>query len=271
MLNRKLNPNRKKALSISAFFFVTCIFVTGLGFSTQVWPDQTFMAEVKQVIDGDTVVLTNGEKVRLIGINAPEKESDHRLAQPYSLEARLALVALVQNKTVRIETGLDERDRYGRLLGSLYLPNGEDVQAILLKKGYAVMVVFPPNLKNLDRYVQAENQAREFGLGVWSEPDFIIDMNEGKYADKLENGFAVISAKVIKLRASQKYKRFSMGKNLDILIKQENWKHYWTHITDDKLANQTIEVRGWISGSKNKKRMIIRHPAELKIRANNQI
>jgi micrococcal nuclease len=65
---------------------------------------------VKRVIDGDTIVLNNGEKVRYIGIDTPERDED------YYNKAKEFNKKLVEGKTVRLETDVQQRDRYGRLL-----------------------------------------------------------------------------------------------------------------------------------------------------------
>jgi micrococcal nuclease len=127
-------------------------------------PTGFLRGQVVSVHDGDTLtVIIDGhtEKVRLIGIDAPE------LGQaPWGEEARSALRALVENKTVRLETDIKHRDQYGRLLG--YIFAGETfVNLELIRQGHAVLYTVPPNVAHVDEYRKAQTEAREAGRGVW--------------------------------------------------------------------------------------------------------
>ena len=79
-------------------------------------------AEIRYVIDGDTVVLADGQHVRLIGINAPELGKDGAPNQPVAARARVGLAALVEKRHVTLVLGRERHDHYGRLLAHLLLP-----------------------------------------------------------------------------------------------------------------------------------------------------
>lgn len=70
--------------------------------------------QVSKVIDGDTIELSNGERVRYIGINTPEFRNG--IPDPYAQEAYEANKKLVEGKEVRLELDVQERDKYGRIL-----------------------------------------------------------------------------------------------------------------------------------------------------------
>jgi len=108
------------------------------------------------VIDGDTIMLDGGEKVRLIGINTPERGEDG-----YE-EARDALAKLALNKTVTITPQQSDRDIYGRLLRDVYI---EDifVNLYLVENGFAVALPIPPDTKFAKEIHQAE---QEFNKGL---------------------------------------------------------------------------------------------------------
>ena len=124
-----------------------------------------FLSESKaiatRVIDGDTFELRSGEKVRLLGIDAPEK------GQYYHDEATNRLRRLVEGKKVRLEKDVSNRDRYGRLLRYVYV-DGKFVNLELAKEGCAVMFVTPKNVKHLNELLKAEEEAKLRGRGVWS-------------------------------------------------------------------------------------------------------
>jgi micrococcal nuclease len=115
------------------------------------------------VIDGDTIRLSNGERVRYIGIDAPEK------GEPYFEEATRANEQLVQNRSLSLETDVTNEDRYGRLLRYVF---AEDilVNAELVRQGLALVYrrgKFPDE-KYFDALRQAAEEAAAAGRGIWS-------------------------------------------------------------------------------------------------------
>ncbi len=92
-------------------------------------PEETFI--VTNVVDGDTLDLDNGERVRLVGIDTPEK------GRCGADEATFVLAALTLNKTVTLEPSDEDRDKYGRLLRYV-LVDGVDAGGQLLAQGYAI-------------------------------------------------------------------------------------------------------------------------------------
>ena len=86
---------------------------------------------VSRVIDGDTIELIDGIKIRYIGINTPE------VNQPGGKEATEANRALVEGEKVRLEYDVQQQDKYGRTLAYVSLEDGTFVNAELVKQGYA--------------------------------------------------------------------------------------------------------------------------------------
>ena len=117
---------------------------------------------VTQIIDGDTFVLNNGEYVRLIGINAPEK------GELYYTESKDFLSSLLINKQLIFESDIDKRDKYGRLLYYVY-SNGIFVNELMVKQGYAKPLTIPPNTKYKDNFDYAWNQCLENPKRVCNE------------------------------------------------------------------------------------------------------
>lgn len=118
-------------------------------------------AVVSRVIDGDTIVIVSGEKVRLIGINTPEK------GRPYFEEAKDKLAEVVEGKTVELEKDISERDRYGRLLRYIWL-DGACVNLEMVRQGFAFSYTYPPDVKYQDKILAAQKQAREKQIGLWA-------------------------------------------------------------------------------------------------------
>lgn len=116
---------------------------------------------VYEVIDGDTFTIYDGNSIRLIGIDAPEKD------EPYYSEAKERLAELLEHKTVTLKKDKEDKDSYGRLLRYIYADD-VFVNLKLVEEGYAIALTIPPNLKHESELKRAEYEARESKLGMWS-------------------------------------------------------------------------------------------------------
>jgi micrococcal nuclease len=123
-------------------------------------------AVVDYVIDGDTVVLEDGQRVRYLLIDTPEITKDAN--DCYGAEARDYNNMLVTGRTIEIEYDEECQDRYGRLLA--YVSVGElDINSTLLEGGYACILHIPPNGDGrLAEYQALENMAKADGAGMWT-------------------------------------------------------------------------------------------------------
>lgn len=131
-----------------------------------------------RVVDGDTIVIEGGDRVRYIGIDTPETKHPDKPVEHLGREAAEVNRELAQGKRIRVEFDVAERDRYGRLLGYVYVQPeavGESateqafVNAELVRRGYAKVYTLPPNVKHAERFLELERQARENGRGLWAE------------------------------------------------------------------------------------------------------
>ncbi len=245
----------KRALLWGALFI--CLFTTGSGSTGAA--NASRLATVAYVIDGDTVILENNEKIRLIGINAPEKESRGKAAEPFSLEAKLALSKLVDDVEVKVIIRKEKYDRYGRTLAYLELQDGTDIQQVLIARGYAVVIAFPPNIENIDTYLKVESQARSRNAGIWGNSQSIIDLDQPD--PELTAGFHIVSGRVAGIKKSKRGLHFIIGDNLDAFIGYSAWNEYWNDQSADELVGKVIETRGWIHKRQNHYWMVVRHPS----------
>lgn len=123
---------------------------------------------VARVFDGDTVRLTNGQRVRLAGIDAPEIAHGGVPGQYYAVAATRELVRLTQGKTLRFEPVGPGHDRYGRALGDLFLPDGTSVAEGMLEAGTAFFLWnrdLPEPL--VRRLLASQRRAMEAERGFW--------------------------------------------------------------------------------------------------------
>jgi len=127
--------------------------------------------QVVTVTDGDTiwVCCLNGqrEKIRYIGIDAPETQHPVKGVQEYGHEAKAANRTLVEGKTVRLEFDVRRRDRYRRLLAYVYLEDGTFVNAWLVEHGFAQVMTVPTNVKYQDLFLRLQRESRAAGRGLW--------------------------------------------------------------------------------------------------------
>jgi micrococcal nuclease len=105
--------------------------------------------------------------VRLIGIDTPESVKPGTPVECFAREASAFLERLVEGRHVRLELDAEERDRYGRLLAYVYR-DGLFVNAELVRRGYAQVATFPPNVRHAGELLRLQRQARATSRGLWS-------------------------------------------------------------------------------------------------------
>jgi len=118
---------------------------------------------VVRVIDGDTVEVEGGERVRYIGVDTPET---YPQLEYYGPEAEAMNRELVGGRVVRLEKDVTDRDRYGRLLRYVYVDD-VFVNAELVRLGCACASAYPPDVKHQQLFEQLEEEAREAHRGLW--------------------------------------------------------------------------------------------------------
>jgi len=137
---------------------------------------------VTRAVDGDTLVLENRERVRLIGIDTPEMHESQKLyrdagrshedvttIQKLGRRAYGFTRGLVEGRRVSLEFDAERRDKYRRLLAYVYLKDGTFVNAEIVKQGYASLMTIPPNVKYADQFSKLYREARENKRGLWGD------------------------------------------------------------------------------------------------------
>jgi len=127
---------------------------------------------VMKVIDGDTIDIENEKRIRLLGIDAPERDTCH-----YD-ESKDFLKDLLQDKDIKIEKDITGADRYDRLLRYVYIPADEPedddifINELLLRQGYTRTLAIAPDNRYRDLFASAQKEAKEKGRGLWGECDY---------------------------------------------------------------------------------------------------
>lgn len=160
------------ATTRAAATFLTALALAGCGSNAETDtgspapPANAPATTVERVSDGDTIRLTGLGRVRLIGVDTPEVfghvECFGRAASDFV--KRL----LPRGTRVRFRLGVDERDRFGRLLAYVWLADGRMLNVLLAERGYATPLTIAPNVEYSDLFVDAARRARAAGRGLWS-------------------------------------------------------------------------------------------------------
>ena len=130
---------------------------------------------VSRVVDGDTIELNTGERLRYIGIDTPEINYG-KDPECFAQQAKEFNKKLVEKKVIKIEKDVSEKDKFGRLLRYVYVDDVSTTSALfvneyLVKQGFAIVSTYPPDVKYIGDLLLAQQEARENNRGFWKECD----------------------------------------------------------------------------------------------------
>ena len=219
---------------------------------------------VEYIYDGDTVKLTDGRRVRLIGINTPEMRPGKPGREPFADEARAALQSMLDrnDRTLLLQYGRERKDHYGRLLAHAFLPSGDNVGARLLADGLATALVVPPNTWGHACYQAQENQARTARRGLWNHKRYQARL--ARLLPANARGFTIVYAEVVRIRPAGGTLWLELDGPLSVRIARQDRANFPAGFLE-RLAGQAVEIRGWIGSRGGKLSMKVRHPAALLI------
>jgi len=183
---------------------------------------------VKWVIDGDTVVLANGQKVRYIGINSPELARDGHKAEPYGNAAKRFNASLVDRKSIRLGFDKERNDQYGRLLAYIFLKDGTFVNAEILSNGYAYLLVHRPNIKHHSEMLQSQRAAMSAKKGIWQS-----------WTERKKNYVANKRSRRFHLPTCPFGKRI---KPQNRVVFQKKWEAFWEGYAPAKRCMPVFEI-----------------------------
>ena len=142
-----------------------------------------------------------------------------------------------------------------------YLPDGRNVQEILLRLGLAWHVAIPPNLENLERYRKAEAEAQAADRGVWRPG--LYPAIEAVKIDSKDTGFHRVQGQIQRHWESNEYHFFALAPNLSLRIARADWHHFDTNAA--ALVQRSVIARGWISERDGKLSLRLGHPSMLEL------
>lgn len=232
--------------------------------SFPVWADCLAQGElqeatVSRVIDGDTLHLTDGRKIRLIGVNTPELDHKQGHHEPYAVEAKARLTAIA-GRQIYWQDGEESEDRYGRKLYYLFTKDRVSISSQLLSDGLGYRVAIPPNVRYQDCFAEAEQKARDAKRGLWQQTP--------QWQPKA--GFALARSTISSITHNRG--GWWLDTEQDLVINIPPYaEHYWTEKEAYFLQGKTVEARGWQYQRKDRQNdrfktfvLTVKHPQDLR-------
>jgi micrococcal nuclease len=241
---------------------------------------------VREVVDGDTVILADGREIRLVGIQAPKLPLGRRNFRewPLAREAKAALEQLVLGKPVTVSFGGRRRDRHRRWLAHLHLATGANqgsgsgaprrgfdnerwVQGALLSMGMARVYSFADNRSAIAEMLARERAARAARRGIWGHAYYrILDHRE---AGRHLNSFQLIEGRVLAVAPTRARVFLNFGQNwrtdFTIVIARRHLKNFEDRgRTLTELAGKRVRVRGWLK-RRNGPMVTTTHPEQIEV------
>ena len=226
-------------------------------------------ARVAAVVDGDTVVLTTGRQVRLVGLQAPKLPLGRVgfAAWPLAEEARAALDQILSGRDVTLYYGGRRRDRYRRYLAHVVRDDGLWVQGALLRQGLARVYSFADNPTAVADMLVEERAARQARRGIWALSYYRI-RNPGELSGDIDS-FQVVEGRVVDVAAVGRRVYLNFG---------PDWRTDFTAVVAAKLApafaaagvdlarltGRAVRLRGWIR-RRNGPALTLTHPAQIEL------
>ncbi|MBL0794868.1 thermonuclease family protein [Pseudomonas sp. B7] len=229
-----------KKASLAGAFFVSAIWLSAAQAFCLV-PARLDSATVQRVVDGDTLRLSDGRNVRMIGLNTPELGKQGRSDEPFAVAARKRLEALVAESDGRVglRLGAQSKDHYGRTLAHVFSAKGENIEAQMLADGLGFQVAVAPNVDLVDCQQAAEHRARQAGLGLWKRSPVLK-------AEQIErSGFALVSGRVSKVQRNRGGIWIELQDKL-VLRVAPNLLDRFDGAALQALKGKQIEARGWV-------------------------
>ena len=201
----------------------------------------------QRVVDGDTIMLNDGRKVRLIGVDTPECKDPRKPVQYYSKEASKYLKEKLEGKPIRLEydpinAGRNNKGKYGRTLAYVY-NDGKLINKEIIKNGYGYAYTkYPYDSKMKTEFCAAENFAKKSGKGMW----------KNQYKQKSDNIFVSIgksffagltghtSPKTVKYKSTKEASTSRIYSNKRVNVTKA--KNYWKK----KSSSKKNYVKGYI-------------------------
>ncbi len=227
--------------------------------------------KVEKVIDGDTVILSTGESLRYIGIDAPEtwvrKEGEFVYEpEPFGPEATQFNRELVEGKRVRVEFDVERTDRYGRLLGYCFVDD-IFVNQKLVQQGYALLYTYPPNVKYADLFIAAQKEARKNREGMWGSYQIVGHRDVREHINQVRS----VRGRIVNTYKSERITFLNFGfdyrRDFTVVIFNNvlDFFHQKNINPVDFYRGKTVEVFGRIEKHKSGPQIVVHSPDQIRV------
>jgi micrococcal nuclease len=206
---------------------------------------------IATVVDGGEVILGDGRRVRLVGIEAPHPGTAHSRAWPYAEEAKAALEKLVLGREVELRFAGNRRDRYDRILAQLFVGK-RWVQGEMVRRGLARVASAADNRVGVTEMLAREDRARQARRGIWRDRFYAVRAADeaGRYAGSFQivEGTVVDTAMV----ESQLFVNFAgdWRTAFSLRLPPDALRLFRAEgVAAATLKGARLRVRGWVRGS----------------------
>ena len=210
------------------------------------------------------MLLSDGQHLRLIGVDTPELAHHGAPAQALAIEARDRLRQLLaqHQNTLNLRYDNERHDHYGRLLAHAFLVDGSSIEAWLQEQGLGTVLVVPPNDWNTACYQSTEQQARQQQRGIWALPAYrVVETTQLAPAD---DEFHLIAGQVRHIGDSLNAVWLDLAGGVALRIDRDDLPNFRAWRPQDLLGKRVL-ARGWLHRDKAGLHMSVRHPAALQV------
>ncbi|MDD4913740.1 MAG: thermonuclease family protein [Methylococcales bacterium] len=216
---------------------------------------------VEKVFDGDTILLADGRKVRLLGVNTPETDNRYKTAEAGGEQAKNWLRQRLEGHSVSLQTDADLLDKYGRTLAYVFTEDQQLVNLELVKNGLATVSIFPPNLKYTAQLLAAQQQAEQSALGLWAAPEYAPQTYRNLNAANYKGWKRITgSIQAIKQGGHSHFLQFSDQVSLQI---ENQYLPLFPPL--ENYLGKNLEARGWPYKSRYGYTLPIAHPGNIRL------
>lgn len=260
----------KRAFYAVLISIAAVIFLAAAYYST----DKSRTYVVKDVIDGDTILLEDMPyTLRYIGVDAPETLRDDSPGDPFGAASTQFNRSLVEGRAVRVEFDKEKYDRFGRMLGYVFVDD-KFVNELIVGSGLARVMRIKPNEKHFERLLNAETLAKRDKKGIWGNVAELklLPANQ-KFLIKLEDAGNYIGQRVVVRGViadgikKEKVLVLNMEGGMEVVIFKGSWGDF-SFFGIEPLTyymNKNVEVIGRVSVYHSRPQIIVRHPIALRL------
>jgi endonuclease YncB( thermonuclease family) len=222
---------------------------------------------VAAVIDGDTLTLSDGAEVRLVGIQAPKLPLGRSGFRPWPLgaEAKAALESLSLGREVALAYGGAPIDRHGRLLAHVTVRGGAWVQGEMLERGLARVYTFADNRARAAEMLARESRARAARRGIWTHPFYAV--RGAADPDRIPvGGFELVEGTVLAAAVVRGRGYLNFGPDLKtdftVSIAPRSLRDFGGTAAVAAYRGAALRVRGWVD-KRNGPMIDATHPEQI--------